>query len=539
MKKQLLLLIALLAIATGARADVAINTTIFPDQAFREYLLDQDYGKDGKLTNSEIAAITELDVSARGIKELKGIEHFTALTELNCTYNQLTALDLSKNTRLTTLSCGDNQLTKLDVSKNTALTSLYCTVNRLSDLDVSKNTKLSVLHCYRNQIKADKMAALVASLPKNETRTKYNLYVLDSYDEKNTFNVSLAKDARARGWMPYRFSDDDSQWEPYSVRVADIKPENFPDAAFRSYLLAQDYGKDGVLTDIEIEGVTKMDVKGKNIKSLKGIGFFTALAILHCERNQIKGDDMLDLVLSLPKNTTTKEYQFYVKGFSNDEGNVCTRTHVKIAKALGWTAYCYDSDGSGWSYTGSQPAKKGDVNDDGTVDVADISNVIDIMAGKDVEGQPEEKVYTACPDENHPHWIDMGLPSGTQWQCCNEGASKPEEYGGYYTFGEIASAPAWNQLYELWNKCTSEWTTLNGVNGQKFTGANGGTIFLPASGRFSDMGGNWLAGSECLYWSSSQQENNPDYAWYLAIASEYMNINGSKRYERQSVRPVR
>ena len=36
-----------------------------------------------------------------------------------------------------------------------------------------------------------------------------------------------------------------------------------------------------------------------------------------------------------------------------------------------------------------------------------------------------------CPNANHPHWIDLGLPSGTKWRCCNEGASSPEAYGGY------------------------------------------------------------------------------------------------------------
>lgn len=43
---------------------------------------------------------------------------------------------------------------------------------------------------------------------------------------------------------------------------------------------------------------------------------------------------------------------------------------------------------------------------------------------------------TSCPDENHPHMVDLGLPSGTKWACCNIGASKPEESGAYFAFGE-------------------------------------------------------------------------------------------------------
>ena len=48
-------------------------------------------------------------------------------------------------------------------------------------------------------------------------------------------------------------------------------------------------------------------------------------------------------------------------------------------------------------------------------------------------------MYTIkCPDDNHPHAIDLGLPSGTKWACCNLGASAPIEYGGYYAWGETA-----------------------------------------------------------------------------------------------------
>ena len=40
-----------------------------------------------------------------------------------------------------------------------------------------------------------------------------------------------------------------------------------------------------------------------------------------------------------------------------------------------------------------------------------------------------------CPDTNHPHMIDLGLPSGTKWSCCNAGASSPEKMGNYYSWG--------------------------------------------------------------------------------------------------------
>lgn len=44
--------------------------------------------------------------------------------------------------------------------------------------------------------------------------------------------------------------------------------------------------------------------------------------------------------------------------------------------------------------------------------------------------------YTHCPDSHHPHAIDLGLPSGTKWACCNVGASTPEADGDYFAWGE-------------------------------------------------------------------------------------------------------
>ncbi len=57
------------------------------------------------------------------------------------------------------------------------------------------------------------------------------------------------------------------------------------------------------------------------------------------------------------------------------------------------------------------------------------------VIGKAQWGEPAESLVN-CPDDNHPHAIDFGLPSGTKWSCCNLGATKPEEYGNFYAWGE-------------------------------------------------------------------------------------------------------
>ena len=114
--------------------------------------------------------------------------------------------------------------------------------------------------------------------------------------------------------------------------------------------------------------------------------------------------------------------------------------------------------------------------------------------------------------------IDLGLPSGTKWACCNVGASRPEDYGGGYKWGQIADAPTIDQIKELINSCSSVWTTLNGVKGCLFTGPNGGQVFLPAAG--GRWGGEFLdVGSYGYYWSGTLYEDYEYYAFRLGFHS--------------------
>lgn len=135
-----------------ASGNLKISAVNFPDENFRTYLLAQDYGQDGVLTGDEISEVITIEVPEKNISNLKGLGFFTALQSFVCNNNQLTSLDVSKNTALMALGCNNNQLTTLDVSKNTALMVLGCSNNQLTSLDVSKNTALSRLGCFNNQL---------------------------------------------------------------------------------------------------------------------------------------------------------------------------------------------------------------------------------------------------------------------------------------------------------------------------------------------------------------------------------------------------
>ena len=125
---------------------------ILPDKAFREYLKKFDTNNDGKLAPAERYAVKEINVASENISNLFGIQFFPNLRKLVCYSNQLTELDVSKNTVLEYLDCSKNQLTSLDVRQNAALQRLDCAQNQLTSLDVRQNTKLVVLWCYRNQL---------------------------------------------------------------------------------------------------------------------------------------------------------------------------------------------------------------------------------------------------------------------------------------------------------------------------------------------------------------------------------------------------
>ena len=150
---------------------------------------------------------------------------------------------------------------------------------------------------------------------------------------------------------------------------------------------------------------------------------------------------------------------------------------------------------------------------------------------------PLEYGETSCPDNNHPHWIDLGI--GTQWRCCNAGASSPEDYGGYYTFDQAQAynPPSFDQIKALLNKCTSTWTQQNGVNGRKFTGPNGGTIFLPAAGRVWD-GALLNVGTLGYYWSSTPYDEGGAYGLYFNSDYAYWGYYWYRSSGR-SVRPAR
>jgi len=137
-----------------APESVAINEKNFPDKVFRKYVLDNlDYDKDGSLAVDEITDSVAVEIAESGVKDLTGIEYLTNLHVLICSGNEITKLDLSKNTELKHLDCSNCQLTKLDLRKCRQLSNLYCTENQLTELNISGLSELTTIFCWNNEIK--------------------------------------------------------------------------------------------------------------------------------------------------------------------------------------------------------------------------------------------------------------------------------------------------------------------------------------------------------------------------------------------------
>lgn len=219
-----------------------------------------------------------------------------------------------------------------------------------------------------------------------------------------------------------------------------------------------------------------------------------------------------------------------------------------------------------------------DADGDGTVDVADVTKVVNMILNPDNDDETP-----AIPGTG----VDLGL--SVKWASYNMGATTPEEYGGYYAWGETKTKNyyGWNnylhsigssniqkynqqgsninaadykytlepvddvaqakwggnwriptkaEIDELRNKCTWNWTTLNGVNGYRVTGTNGNSIFLPAVGEFS--GNSNSPGSFGYYWSSSLHIDYNSYSYCLYLNESSKSTTFSDRCSGFAIRPV-
>ncbi|MEO6174658.1 MAG: T9SS type A sorting domain-containing protein [Flavobacterium circumlabens] len=251
--------------------------TLIPDANFEQKLIDLGIdkdGKNGKVLTASIAVVKDLNVQFSEIADLTGIEDFTSLEFLNCQYNNLTSLNLSKNLNLIELYCHENLLTVLDVAVNSNLTTLQVNKNKIKSLDLSKNKKLVSLNASENDLNylnlqnGNNTAFTSVVMLKNP---KLTCILVDDTSYAIT-NWSTGKDISAS------FNVDCT---PYTL---------IPDANFEQKLInlgIDTDGKNGKVKTASIASVTTLDISSSAIANLTGIQDFTSLKILNFSTNTV------------------------------------------------------------------------------------------------------------------------------------------------------------------------------------------------------------------------------------------------------------
>ncbi|MCR4809181.1 MAG: BspA family leucine-rich repeat surface protein [Prevotella sp.] len=374
--------------STMKDTDLWITKALFPDDNFRAWLFTQTYGQDGKLTAEEISKIYSMNVSGLGITDLRGIEVFTALESLNCSKNNLSSESV------------EYLINALPYSYISGITFMLAVEALVASEILFLNVPF-ILEYYDNDINVAKAAIFDAFL--NSMCKKLNIVDNRDEDEGNVVSYAAQQLALSRGWILREYSENSSdKWKPIDVCV-EINEENFPDQNFRNWLLRQSYGSDGKLYTSEINRVFSIDLHSENIQNLKGIEHFTVLENLYCHRNQIKGDNMLDLMFLLTTDTRMQIIRDIILGMGSyatgdfnrnlyvlspdydDEKNVCDKACVRIAKERGWKVFCLNNNA--WTeYAGSEntgSGLKGDMNNDNKLTITDAVIIVDTILEKE------------------------------------------------------------------------------------------------------------------------------------------------------------
>ena len=367
MRKRVLLFLAtaaLMVLPQQMKADnIVINETNFPDENFRNWILSQDYGQDGVLTEEEINSVKSMFIDPQNIADLKGIEFFPALSILSCGINKLTSLDVSKNVALTTLYCSSNQLTSLDVSNSTALSYFDCSGNQLTSLNVSNNTALSYFDCSGNQLTSldvSKNVALTTLYCSNNQLTSLDvsnntaLSILVCYENQLT-SLDVSNNTLLE------------RFYCYENQITAIDVTN--NAALR-YL----YCNNNQLTELDVSKNTELRYLGCENNQLTSLDVSNTLVFaLYCHGNKIKGNAMDALIESMKEQqeeiiSFTMFYAF--NPYNDKEQNVLTKNQVAAVKEKNWRIMYYNPEiGEFVEYEGSDPEDIAPVDEGQTINI--------------------------------------------------------------------------------------------------------------------------------------------------------------------------
>jgi Leucine-rich repeat (LRR) protein len=337
-KNVLLIGITILTCISSAQAQ---NVNI-PDGNFKAALVNNssiNTNMDTEIQISEAAAFTGgISVSSIGITDLTGIEAFTLLTNLNCSWNQLTSVNVSANTALTNLNCSynQNQLTSLNVSSCVSLTNLNCSGNyNLSSLNVSANTALTNLNCSFNLLTSLDVLAnvLLTNLDcRNNSLASLNV---------SANNALTNLDCRNNSLTSLDVSDNTALTNLY---CGDNYLTSLNVSANTALTTLHCYLNQLTSLNVSVNTLTILQCGGNTLSSLD-LSSCTALNVLHCHVNQLTS-------LNVSANTAlTNLYCSDNQLTSLDVSNGNNNNMVSFGANNNPNLSCIEVDNTAWSNT--------------------------------------------------------------------------------------------------------------------------------------------------------------------------------------------
>lgn len=311
--------------------------------------------------------------------------------------------------------------------------------------------------------------------------------------------------------------------------------------------------------------------------------FLLVLGLILCSFQCSEDDIPEDVVeISVPSGYVNYFIENLSFGNASDEAKVAFHINVD------WKMQVVSSDGSSTDWCSVEPSSGN----------AGLHKVMVRVTANEYSESRSARIHLMCKDDKVAEIVveqaakqkyeavDLGL--SVKWASCNVGAESPEEYGDYYAWGETEEKssytwsnymyfsnkngdnsvndgeitdigsnisgtsydvahvkwggnwrmPTWDEIKELCIKCSWEWTSVDGVNGQKVTGPNGNSIFLPATGLYLDGSEVYNHGSYGYYWSATLFEGTAA-AYILYFGSDGYDWNPNDYYLRQTGKTVR
>lgn len=368
--------------------------------------------------------LTTANISSNSALTTLQINNCSALTNLRCYNNALTTLNVTSNTALNELRCWSNQLTTFSLSGCTALNYLDCSpsyslssisylsnctamkfldcsstaitdlsaVNNMSNLEtlkcdntkissltVTNKSKLATLYCNNNPSMTSLIItgnSVLTSFSVSGNTALNNMNASNNANLSNITNLSACTNLTSLNCRDCKLSSlDVSALTKLNTLICCGNNLTTLNVSNKTNLVTLWCGGNP-MTSLTVQGCSKMteiDCSNSRLTSLNLQGC-TVLKRIYCNQNQITGSGMTTLVNSLPTRSSTDKGSLYAI-YNSNEGNTMTTAQINSAKNKYWTPLRWN--GSNWvEYTGTI---RGDVNGDGNLSIADLTELIELL----------------------------------------------------------------------------------------------------------------------------------------------------------------